>query len=88
MAYRIGVDVGGTFTDFSLFNAEGTELIHFKDSSTPDDPSKAIMHGIMHLMEELKIMPEEVSYLAHGTTVATNALIERKGARTGLITSP
>ncbi len=53
MAYRIGVDVGGTFTDFSLFNAEGTELIHFKDSSTPDDPSKAIMHGIMHLMEEL-----------------------------------
>lgn len=87
MAYRIGVDVGGTFTDFSLFNAEGTELIHFKDSSTPDDPSKAIMHGIMHLMEELKIMPEEVSYLAHGTTVATNALIERKGARTGLITS-
>ena len=59
MAYRIGVDVGGTFTDFSLFNAEGTELIHFKDSSTPDDPSKAIMHGIMHLMEELKIMPEE-----------------------------
>lgn len=87
MAYRIGVDVGGTFTDFSLFNAEGTELIHFKDSSTPDDPSKAIMHGIMHFMEELKIMPEEVSYLAHGTTVATNALIERKGARTGLITS-
>ena len=87
MAYRIGVDVGGTFTDFSLFNAEGKELIHFKYSSTPADPSKAIMHGIMHLMEELKIMPEEVSYLAHGTTVATNALIERKGARTGLITS-
>ena len=59
----------------------------FKHSSTPDDPSRAIVSGILHVLTEDCIKPEQVSYLAHGTTVATNALIEKKGARLGLITT-
>lgn len=87
MGYMIGVDVGGTFTDFSIFDATEKRLFHFKHSSTPEDPSRAIVNGILHILESEGIKPEEVEYLAHGTTVATNALIEKKGARLGLITT-
>ncbi|AOT69839.1 hydantoinase/oxoprolinase family protein [Geosporobacter ferrireducens] len=87
MSYMIGVDVGGTFTDFSIFDTKQGKLSHYKQSSTPEDPSKAIVSGILHVLTEHCIKPEEVSYLAHGTTVATNALIEKKGAKTGLITT-
>lgn len=87
MSVMIGVDVGGTFTDFSTFDTQTGALKHFKQSSTPEDPSKAIVSGILHILEESHIRPDEVTYLAHGTTVATNALIERKGARLGLITT-
>ncbi|MEA4846120.1 MAG: hydantoinase/oxoprolinase family protein [Clostridiaceae bacterium] len=87
MGYMIGVDVGGTFTDFSIFDTVGKKLFHFKHSSTPEDPSRAIVNGILHILESEGISPEEVEYLAHGTTVATNALIEKKGARLGLITT-
>lgn len=87
MSYMIGVDVGGTFTDFSLFDTDTGALSHYKRSSTPEDPSKAIMGGIQEILAEQKIDPRDVSYLAHGTTVATNALIEKKGARMGLITT-
>lgn len=80
MSIMIAVDVEGTFTDFSTFDTE-TGLKH---SSTPEDPSKAIVSGILHVLSEDVIGPEQVSYLAHGTTVATNALIEKKGARLGL----
>lgn len=87
MSYMIGVDVGGTFTDFSIFDTDTGTLKHFKHSSTPEDPSKAIVGGILHVLTEDCIKPGQVSYLAHGTTVATNALIEKKGARLGLITT-
>lgn len=87
MSYMIGVDVGGTFTDFSLFDTQTGALTHYKRSSTPEDPSKAIMGGIQEILAEQQIDPKDVSYLAHGTTVATNALIEKKGARMGLITT-
>lgn len=87
MSFMIGVDVGGTFTDFSIFNTETGKLKHFKHSSTPEDPSEAIVSGILHVLTEDCVRPEQVSYLAHGTTVATNALIEKKGARLGLITT-
>ena len=87
MSYMIGVDVGGTFTDFSVFNLETGELINYKDSSTPDDPSRAIMNGVQQILRQESAEPEEVSYLAHGTTVGTNALIEKKGAKLGLITT-
>ncbi|ETA81371.1 hydantoinase/oxoprolinase family protein [Youngiibacter fragilis] len=87
MSYMLGVDVGGTFTDFSLYNTDTKEIRNFKRSSTPDDPSRAIVSGIIQILEECGIAPDEVSFLGHGTTVATNALIEKKGARTGLITT-
>ena len=83
----IGVDVGGTFTDFSVFNRETGELFNYKDSSTPSDPSKAIVKGVEDVLEIKKAGAPEVSYLAHGTTVGTNALIEKKGCRLGLITT-
>ncbi len=83
----IGVDVGGTFTDFSIFDTETSELSHYKYSSTPEDPSKAIVGGIVSILTERCIAPEDVGYLAHGTTVATNALIEKRGGRLGLITT-
>lgn len=87
MSYMIGVDVGGTFTDFSVFNLDTGELINYKDSSTPDDPSRAIVRGVQELLVQEKAEAEQVTYLAHGTTVGTNALIEKKGARLGLITT-
>lgn len=87
MSYMIGVDVGGTFTDFSVFNQETGELFNYKDSSTPADPSRAIVKGVQDVLEIKKAAAGEVSYLAHGTTVGTNALIEKKGCRLGLITT-
>lgn len=87
MSYMIGVDVGGTFTDFSVFNQETGELFNYKDSSTPADPSRAIVKGVEDVLAIKQASPEEVSYLAHGTTVGTNALIEKKGCRLGLITT-
>lgn len=87
MSYMIGVDVGGTFTDFSVFDQETGELFNYKDSSTPADPSKAIVKGVQDVLEIKKAAPETVNYLAHGTTVGTNALIEKKGCRLGLITT-
>ncbi len=87
MSYMIGVDVGGTFTDFSVFNQETGELFNYKDSSTPADPSRAIVKGVQDVLEIKTARAVEVSYLAHGTTVGTNALIEKKGCRLGLITT-
>ena len=87
MDYLIGVDVGGTFTDFTTFDKRTKTLLHFKDRSTPDDPSRAIVEGILHMLEVNGKVPSDISYLAHGTTVATNALIEKTGGKVGLITT-
>src|SRR5689334_19491370 len=85
--YRIGFDVGGTFTDFTLHNTATGELRHFKVASTPTDPSEAIETGLRSLIAELKAEPTQVSFIGHGTTVATNMVIERRGVPTGLITT-
>jgi len=85
--YRIGIDVGGTFTDFTLLReADGAVGFH-KVASTPHDPSEAIARGIADLFEQHRIRPAEVAHVGHGTTVATNLVIERKGALTGLVTT-
>src|SRR5947209_964800 len=85
--FRIGIDVGGTFTDFTLIN-ERDGTVHFhKVPSTPADPSEAIASGIADLMRMHTIEPDEIGQIGHGTTVATNLVIERKGARTALITT-
>ena len=78
MSYMIGVDVGGTFTDFSVFNLQTGEMFNYKDSSTPNDPSIAIVKGVKDVLTIQKADAKEVNYLAHGTTVGTNALIEKK----------
>ena len=87
MSYKLGVDVGGTFTDVFLLNEKDGALEVHKVSSTPDDPSRAIMKGISEILQDLKISPEQITYLAHGTTVATNAIIEQKGGKVGLLTT-
>lgn len=85
--YRIGIDIGGTFTDFCLFNVNTGKIKVFKTSSTPQEPSEAIENGIVQIFERFDVQPQEIEYLAHGTTVATNAVIEHKGSKTGLITT-
>ena len=85
--FRIGIDVGGTFTDFTLLNEEDGSVHFHKVASTPHDPSAAIEHGISELLQTYKIAPEDIGHIGHGTTVATNLIIERRGALTGLITT-
>jgi len=87
VAYRLGIDTGGTFTDLALIDEATGTLRLFKLPSTPADPSEAIGEGIRAILAEHAVAPEAVSYLGHGTTVATNALIEGKVARAGLITT-
>src|SRR3989440_7707186 len=81
---RVGVDTGGTFTDF-VFEAEG-ELRIFKLASTPDDPSRAIIEGLKRIAAETGSRLGEIE-VVHGTTVGTNALLQRRGARTALVTT-
>ncbi|WP_298107538.1 hydantoinase/oxoprolinase family protein [Bradyrhizobium sp.] len=83
---RIAVDIGGTFTDIALLTDTG--LIHqSKISSTPADPSMAVVEGVAQLLAELSIDPAVVAEVLHGTTVGSNTILQRKGARTGLITT-
>ncbi len=84
---RIGVDVGGTFTDLCLFEEESGELFVAKVPSTPVDSSLGIMEGLRSILQLQGAQGSEIVYLAHGTTVATNTLIQHTGARTGLITT-
>jgi N-methylhydantoinase A len=85
MSYRLGVDVGGTFTDLLLFNTTTGDFWREKVPSTPDDPSRAVVAGTKQVCALASISPSEVSSFLHGTTVATNAILEGKGARVGLI---
>ncbi len=84
--FRIGVDIGGTFTDIVFLSDDGQVLTR-KAASTPDDYSRAVLNGIRAGMEELGIEPSAVTEVGHGFTVATNAIIEQKGAHTALITT-
>ncbi|MBK1657019.1 hydantoinase/oxoprolinase family protein [Paracraurococcus ruber] len=87
MAWRVGVDSGGTFTDVCLFEDTTGRVEVWKVSSTPDDPSRAIAQGVEEGLGRLGRLPSDVAYFGHGTTVATNALIQHRGVRTGLITT-
>ncbi|WJS85923.1 hydantoinase/oxoprolinase family protein [Paracoccus sp. TOH] len=83
----IGVDVGGTFTDFSARQlSTGRSVLH-KRPSTPHDPSEAILNGLAELQQKAGIAGKDIARFAHGTTVATNALLQRKGPKTGLVTT-
>ena len=85
--YRIGVDIGGTFTDFVMEDIERGTLTLGKALTTPADPSDAVIDGLERLLAEAGIAAGEIVVLVHGTTLATNAVIERTGARTGLLTT-
>ena len=87
MRYRLGVDVGGTFTDFYLLDEASNREYTLKVSSTPDDPSRAIVTGVNTLLQRHGIRPQEVAYLSHGTTVATNTILQHAGARVGMVTT-
>ena len=84
---RIGVDVGGTFTDLCVFDEHTGQVQVEKIASTPADSSAGICQGLETVLERINASGEEVIYLAHGTTVATNTLIQHNGARTGLLTT-
>ncbi|HSV78494.1 MAG TPA: hydantoinase/oxoprolinase family protein [Ramlibacter sp.] len=85
---RIGVDSGGTFTDVTLYNEATGTLSVWKVSSTPDDPSRGIIEGVTQALERFGGgQGAQVVYFGHGTTVATNAVIQKRGAKTGLITT-
>lgn len=85
MGYRLGVDVGGTFTDLLLFDTTNGEFWRHKTPSTPHDSSQGILNGVNALCGEACVKPTQIEYFLHGTTVATNAMLEGKGARVGLV---
>ena len=85
MTYRLGVDVGGTFTDLVIHEVEDNRLEFAKTPSTPADQSEGVTIGALQLLDRLGVLPEAIAFFIHGTTVATNTLLERKGARTALI---
>jgi N-methylhydantoinase A len=87
MAYRLGVDVGGTFTDLLLIDEETGHTFRAKTPSTSEDQSKAVLTGIDRICKLAGIESREIGQLLHGTTVATNAVLEGKGALVGLVTT-
>jgi len=87
MSFRLGVDVGGTFTDLLLINEESGETYTAKVPSTPEDSSIGVLDGVARICDESGIDPVLVRRVMHGTTVATNAVLTGKGAKVGLVTT-
>ena len=83
---RIGVDIGGTFTDLVLARDDRTLFVS-KVSSTPADPGEAVINGLAEMLSRLSIDPRNVAEIVHGTTVGSNAILQRKGAKTALLTT-
>ena len=80
MAWRIGVDTGGTFTDIVAIDETNGQRYVRKTSSTPTDPSLAFTNGITELLDEIGVDAKQVNFISHGTTVATNAILESNAA--------
>ena len=85
MNWRLGIDIGGTFTDFALLDQAGQKLAIHKQLTTPLDPSAAVIDGIQEVLKKNNVPISDVSVIAHGTTLVTNAVIERKGVLTGML---
>jgi N-methylhydantoinase A len=86
ISYKVGVDIGGTFTDIVGVSSDG-RVITYKVPSTPEDYSEGILDGLNQALQTSELSASEVSEIVHGTTIATNAILERRGARTALITT-
>ena len=87
MTYRLGVDVGGTFTDLILVNESSGDIHTAKVPSTPDDSSVGVMNGVERVCGNAGIDPSEISQVMHGTTVATNTVLTGSGSKVGLVTT-
>jgi len=87
MAWRIGVDIGGTFTDIALVEEETGRVGVVKVPTTPEDFAQGVIDGLRQGLERYAVDPAEVSLLSHATTVVTNALLEKKGAKAGFVTT-
>jgi 5-oxoprolinase (ATP-hydrolysing) len=85
--YHVGLDIGGTFTDFVLFDHERGTLALHKRLTTPDDPAEGALHGLHELLAREGLHTSDLATLLHGTTLVTNAIIERRGSSTGLLTT-
>src|SRR5439155_1140301 len=83
--YRLGIDIGGTFTDFSLLDEVTGELSSFKSPTVPDDPGRGVLDGLRALVTERGFDLQAIDYLVHGTTIAINTVIQRNGASLGLL---
>src|ERR1051326_3310463 len=86
-SFRVGVDIGGTFTDLILVNDATGELSVGKVLTTPADPSRAVADVLGETLQRAGAPAEQVQHVIHGTTLVTNSIIERKGARTALLTT-
>ncbi|MFC4009323.1 hydantoinase/oxoprolinase family protein [Nonomuraea purpurea] len=82
---RIGIDVGGTFTDLVAVLPERDLVVHHKEPSTPADPSRAVADGLAAVLARAELRPEDVAGITHGTTIGLNAIIQRRGARIALV---
>ncbi|MYI98879.1 MAG: hydantoinase/oxoprolinase family protein, partial [Gemmatimonadetes bacterium] len=87
MSVRIAIDTGGTFTDLVLSDPDTGRLVFHKVPSTPSDPSRALVEGVSELVAQAGYARGDIRFLIHGTTVATNTILQRKGARTAFITT-
>lgn len=85
--FGLGIDIGGTFTDVVLFDAQSGAQFSHKQLTTPADPTVGVIAGVQHLLDQISVPASAISRVVHATTLFTNALIERKGAPTGLITT-
>ena len=85
MSYRIGIDIGGTFTDFALLAEADSRLVIHKQLTTPAEPARSVLSGLPILLEKSGVAMAEVDTIVHGTTLVTNAVIEQRGAVTGFL---
>ncbi|WNM08872.1 hydantoinase/oxoprolinase family protein [Komagataeibacter nataicola] len=84
---RVGIDVGGTFTDFVMFMPGADRLVSHKHPSVPSDPSRAVIQGLAELLEMTDTTPKQIGAIVHGTTIGLNAILQRNGARVALLVS-
>lgn len=82
---RVGIDVGGTFTDFVLANQKTGKIVRFKEPSVPEDPSLSVERGLPQLLQLAGARVQDVALIVHGTTIALNATIQRRGAKLGMV---
>lgn len=87
MGYRVGVDIGGSFTDFAVFDEDSGEIKSLKVFSRPDQPGEEVIAGVRMLGERYGIQPAQITYFTHGTTVGINTVIQRKGLKLALFTT-